>query len=166
MAQLSLSLSVLSKVDRKISVSFVLIQNFKISDSAMAKVEKVNIAVTYSWVISFFLFFKLSRTGKRIRGSLCCCATSGFPSSRPILQVLHKPKNILYGETLWLISSCRQGRNKKNITSSPHPSERRCHTNRVCTRWEGTRRIPASESFLAAVDVIKLFFFVNYAAVK
>jgi hypothetical protein len=37
----------LSKVDRKISVSIGLIQNFEILDFAMAKVEKVNIAVTY-----------------------------------------------------------------------------------------------------------------------
>jgi hypothetical protein len=39
---------VLSKVDRKILVALVLIQNFKISVLAKAKVEKVNIAVTYS----------------------------------------------------------------------------------------------------------------------
>jgi hypothetical protein len=37
---------VLSKFDHKILVSFGLIQNFQISDLAMAKVEKVNIAVT------------------------------------------------------------------------------------------------------------------------
>jgi hypothetical protein len=41
------SLLVLSKVDLKISASFRLIQNFEISDLAMAKVKKVNIAVTY-----------------------------------------------------------------------------------------------------------------------
>jgi hypothetical protein len=40
-------LLVLSKVDRKISVSFGLIQNFEILDLAMAKFKKVNIAVTY-----------------------------------------------------------------------------------------------------------------------
>jgi hypothetical protein len=38
---------VLSKVDHKIAVSFGLIWNFEISDLAMAKVKKVNIAVTY-----------------------------------------------------------------------------------------------------------------------
>jgi len=43
----SLSLSVNAKVDRKILVSFRLIQNFEISDLAMAKEEKVNIVVTY-----------------------------------------------------------------------------------------------------------------------
>jgi hypothetical protein len=41
-----LSLSVLSKIDRKISVSFGLIQNFEISDLAMAKVKKMSIVVT------------------------------------------------------------------------------------------------------------------------
>jgi hypothetical protein len=41
------SLLVLSKVDHKISASFGLIQNFEISDLTMAKVKKVNIAVTY-----------------------------------------------------------------------------------------------------------------------
>jgi hypothetical protein len=41
------SLLVLSKVDHKISASFRLIRNFEISDLAMAKVKKVNIAVTY-----------------------------------------------------------------------------------------------------------------------
>jgi hypothetical protein len=40
------SLTVLSKVDRKILVLFGLIRNFKIWDLAMAKVKKVNIAVT------------------------------------------------------------------------------------------------------------------------
>jgi len=40
----SFLLLVLSKVYHKISVSFALVQNFKISDLAMAKVEKVNIA--------------------------------------------------------------------------------------------------------------------------
>ncbi len=44
---LLLSLSMLLKVDRKISVSFRLVGNFKVSDLAMAKVEKVYIAVTY-----------------------------------------------------------------------------------------------------------------------
>jgi hypothetical protein len=39
---------VLSKVDRKILVSFRLIQNFEIFDLVMAKVEKVNIKVTYN----------------------------------------------------------------------------------------------------------------------
>jgi hypothetical protein len=42
-----LSLSTISKVYYKISVSLGLIQNFKISDLATAKVEKINIAVTY-----------------------------------------------------------------------------------------------------------------------
>jgi hypothetical protein len=37
---------VLLKVDFEISVSFGPISNFKISDLAMAKVKKVNIAVT------------------------------------------------------------------------------------------------------------------------
>jgi hypothetical protein len=41
-----LSLSVLSKVDCKISVLIGLIQNFEISDLVMAKVKKLNIAVT------------------------------------------------------------------------------------------------------------------------
>ncbi len=41
-----ISLLVLSKVGHKISVPFGPIQNFKISDLTMAKVEKVNIAVT------------------------------------------------------------------------------------------------------------------------
>jgi hypothetical protein len=40
-------LPVLSKVDRKISVYFGAIQNFEILDLAMAKVEKLNYAVTY-----------------------------------------------------------------------------------------------------------------------
>ncbi len=43
---LSLSLSVLLKVDRKIFISFGLIQNFKVSKLAMAKVKKVNITNT------------------------------------------------------------------------------------------------------------------------
>jgi hypothetical protein len=43
---LSLLLSLLLKVDRKILVSFRQIQNFEILDLAMAKVEKVNITVT------------------------------------------------------------------------------------------------------------------------
>jgi hypothetical protein len=38
---------VIFKVDRKISVSFGLIQNFEVSNLAMAKVKKVNIADTY-----------------------------------------------------------------------------------------------------------------------
>jgi hypothetical protein len=37
----------LSKVYRKISFSFELVQNFEILDLAMAKVEKVNVTVTY-----------------------------------------------------------------------------------------------------------------------
>jgi hypothetical protein len=37
---------VLSKVDFKISVSFTQIPNFEVSNFAMAKVKKVNIAVT------------------------------------------------------------------------------------------------------------------------
>jgi uncharacterized membrane protein len=41
------SLSVLSKVYHKIWVSFEMVQNFQISDLAMAKVEKVNITYTY-----------------------------------------------------------------------------------------------------------------------
>jgi hypothetical protein len=45
---LLLSLSMLLKVDRKISVSFRLVGNFKVLDLAMAKVKKVNFAVTYS----------------------------------------------------------------------------------------------------------------------
>ncbi len=47
---LSVSLSVLSKVDCKFLVSFEQIQNFKVSSLAMAKVKKVNMAVTYSLV--------------------------------------------------------------------------------------------------------------------
>ncbi len=43
---LSLLLLVLSQVNHKILVLFGLIQNFEISDLAMAKVEKVIIAVT------------------------------------------------------------------------------------------------------------------------
>ncbi len=46
---LPVSLSVLSKDDCKISVSFEHIQNFKVLDFLMAKVKKVNIAVTYYW---------------------------------------------------------------------------------------------------------------------
>jgi hypothetical protein len=42
----------LSKVYGKISVSFGLVQNFEISDLAMAKVEKVNIAVTYDKLLN------------------------------------------------------------------------------------------------------------------
>jgi hypothetical protein len=57
---------VLLKVGSKILVSYELIQNFKISDLAIAKVEKVNTAVTYSCVvgkswkknIALALFFK------------------------------------------------------------------------------------------------------------
>ncbi len=44
---LLLLLSMLSKVYDKILVSFEPIKIFEISDSAMAKVEKANIAVTY-----------------------------------------------------------------------------------------------------------------------
>jgi len=40
-------LSVLSKYDYKILVSFEQIQNFKVSHFSMAKVKKVNISVTY-----------------------------------------------------------------------------------------------------------------------
>jgi hypothetical protein len=43
-----LLLSMLLKVDRKISVSFRLVGNFKVSDLAGANVKKVNLAVTYS----------------------------------------------------------------------------------------------------------------------
>jgi hypothetical protein len=42
---------VLLKVDCKISVSFGRIQNFKVSNLAMAKVKKANIAVTYLKVL-------------------------------------------------------------------------------------------------------------------
>ncbi len=45
-----LSLSVLSKDGCKISVSFKQIQNFKVSHFSMAKVKKVNNAVTYKIV--------------------------------------------------------------------------------------------------------------------
>jgi len=45
---LLVSLSVLSKVYNKILVSFEMVQNFEISDLAMVKVEKVNIAYIYS----------------------------------------------------------------------------------------------------------------------
>ncbi len=41
-----LAASVLSKVDSKISVSFGQIRNFEVLNLAMAKVKKVNIAVT------------------------------------------------------------------------------------------------------------------------
>jgi hypothetical protein len=44
---LSLLISVLSKVARKILVLLELIQNFEISDLVMAKVKTVNVAVTY-----------------------------------------------------------------------------------------------------------------------
>ncbi len=47
-----LLLSMLSKVYRLISVSFGLVQNFEISDLAMAKVEKVNIAVAYDKLLT------------------------------------------------------------------------------------------------------------------
>jgi len=40
-------LSVLLKDDSKISASFVQIRNFEVLNFAMAKVQKVNIAVTY-----------------------------------------------------------------------------------------------------------------------
>jgi hypothetical protein len=39
---------VLSKFDCKISVLFRQIQNFEVSNLAMAKVKKINIAVTYN----------------------------------------------------------------------------------------------------------------------
>jgi hypothetical protein len=42
---------VFSKLDCKILVSFGQIQSFEISDLVMAKVEKVNITVTY-WELS------------------------------------------------------------------------------------------------------------------
>jgi hypothetical protein len=42
----------LSKVYRLISVSFGLVQNFEISDLAMAKIEKVNIAVAYDKLLN------------------------------------------------------------------------------------------------------------------
>jgi hypothetical protein len=41
-------LLVLSKVECKISVSFEQIKNFKVLNLGMAKVKKLNIAVTYS----------------------------------------------------------------------------------------------------------------------
>jgi hypothetical protein len=41
-------LSVFSKVDCKISVLFGLIQNFEVSNLAMVKVKKGNIADTYT----------------------------------------------------------------------------------------------------------------------
>jgi hypothetical protein len=44
---LSVLLLVLSKDDSKISVSFIQTQNFEVSNLAMAKVQKVNIAFTY-----------------------------------------------------------------------------------------------------------------------
>jgi hypothetical protein len=44
--QLSVSLSVLSKVYHKILVSLEMVQNFKISDLAMPKFEKVNVTFT------------------------------------------------------------------------------------------------------------------------
>ncbi len=43
-----MSLLVLSKVYHKISVSFEMVQNFEISELAMAKFEKVIIAFAYS----------------------------------------------------------------------------------------------------------------------
>jgi hypothetical protein len=46
LCRLLLSLLVLSNVDRKISVSYGLIQNCQISDLPMAKVKEVNIAIT------------------------------------------------------------------------------------------------------------------------
>jgi hypothetical protein len=42
---------VLSKDDCKISVSFEQVQNFEVSNLAMVKVKKVNIAVTYSDIL-------------------------------------------------------------------------------------------------------------------
>ncbi len=50
----------LLKVNRKILVLFRLVQNFEIFDLAMAKVEKVNIAVTYAIYCLFhaLLYFK------------------------------------------------------------------------------------------------------------
>jgi hypothetical protein len=45
--RLSVSLSVPSKDDCKILVSFEQIQNFKVSHFSMVKVKTVNIAVTY-----------------------------------------------------------------------------------------------------------------------
>jgi hypothetical protein len=47
----------LSKVYHEISVSFGPIQNLEISDLAMAKVEKVYIAVTLLQFNQFLLFF-------------------------------------------------------------------------------------------------------------
>jgi hypothetical protein len=44
---LAVSLLVLSKIYHKILVSFEKVQNFKILDLVMAKVEKVNIADIY-----------------------------------------------------------------------------------------------------------------------
>jgi hypothetical protein len=51
LCRLSLSLLVLSKDDCKILASFKQIQNFKVSHFSMAKVTKVNIAVTYLFKI-------------------------------------------------------------------------------------------------------------------
>jgi hypothetical protein len=48
LCRLSVLLSVLSKDDCKILASFEQIQNFKVSHFSMAKVKKVNIAVTYN----------------------------------------------------------------------------------------------------------------------
>jgi hypothetical protein len=52
-------LSVLSKVERKISVSFKPIQNFKILDLAMVKVKKINITVTYILPVFTTIFIVL-----------------------------------------------------------------------------------------------------------
>ncbi len=65
MTELSLSLSMILKVYRKILVSFRLVQNSQILDLAIAKVEKVNIALFYEWIFRkhdivyiFFLSFQ------------------------------------------------------------------------------------------------------------
>jgi hypothetical protein len=50
-------ISVLSKVDLKILVSFGLIQNFEILDLVIAKVKKVNIAVTFPMKTPSSTFF-------------------------------------------------------------------------------------------------------------
>jgi hypothetical protein len=49
MTELLLSILMISKVYRKICVLFWLVQNSQILDLAMAKVEKVNIALFYEW---------------------------------------------------------------------------------------------------------------------
>jgi hypothetical protein len=55
--------SVLSKDDCKISASFKQIQNFDVSNLAMAKVKKVNIAVTYLLVAAAKTFIDSDLVG-------------------------------------------------------------------------------------------------------